>query len=206
VTIGRAALLAAIATIFEILEQTIDVAVPLRISTEFPLDSILLVLFGFFVPAFAWFAFFWTIYRERTGATAPLSSRTAAWIALALGVVLPLLYVRIPQVFHFISVTPYGEASLLLSFATQAVWVVFLSLYALNPDNPRIPKIAQGLAALTGLAFVNVIYRVAFYTHFETWWNYHWAQTFWQTVTIAIRIFASASQLLFAWVVWRKTK
>jgi hypothetical protein len=201
-TVGRAALLATITGTGVILRQTIDLA-PIRNSTNFPFDLILPALFGFYVPALAWLAFFWTMYRERTGATSSLSSPAAAWIALALGVVLPLLYVSIPQVFHFISVTPYGEVRLVLSFATAGVWIIFLCLYALHPNDRRIPKVAQGLALLTGLEFADVIYEIATRTHFETWWNYPWARTFWQIVTIAIRILASASRLLFVWTVWR---
>jgi hypothetical protein len=202
-TVGQAALLAAIATILEIVEQTIDAALPLRLNTEFPLDSILLLVFGFYVPLLAWLAFFGTIYRERTGRAGPFSSRAAAWIALALGIVLPLFYAEIPAELRMLYVTPLGEARRVLLWAAQSTWVVFLCVYALNPNDPRIPKIAQGLALVTGLEFMDVIYGVAFYTHFEIWWNYHWARTFWHAVTIAIRILASGSHLLFAWTVWR---
>jgi hypothetical protein len=201
-TIRRAALLAAIGAILVILEQAIDAGVPLSRSTAFPLDLILGLVFAAFIPGLAWLAFFGSIYRERAGFVTPLSSRTAAWIALALGVVLPLFYV-IPQALSYISVTRYGEARLLLSFTTQGAWMVFLSVYALYPDDRRIPKIAQGLALLAGLEFADVIYRIAFYTHFETWWNYHLGRTLWQIVTIAIRIFAAGSRLLFVWTVWR---
>jgi hypothetical protein len=204
-TIRRAALLAAVTTILTILRETIDVAWPLRNSTDFPLSPILLLVFSFYIPALAWMVFFTSLYRERSTLANPGSSRTAAWIALGLGVVLPLLYVTISGALRALSLTPLGQARQVLSWATQGTWAVFLTVYALNPDDPRIPKIAQGLVLLTGLEFADTVFRIVSRNPLELFWNDYPLRTLWTLAGLSIRIFTPASRVLVAWTFWRNT-
>src|SRR5690349_21674191 len=119
ITVGQAALLAAIALVVLTLFDLADNAVLLE-------DSPLLVVLGSSVPSLVWAGFFFSLYRSLAAV------RIAAWITLIGAVMLEsvVTYIRFQQIVSYW--TPFGSALSVYGWILRFGWAVFLIAFALS--------------------------------------------------------------------------
>lgn len=145
ITVGQAALLAAVALVvlalFDLADNTVLLA-----------QSPLLVVLGSTVPTLVWAGFFFRMYRNFS------SARIAAWLALIFALLLESLiaYLRFQEAVSYW--TPFGSALSLYGWLLRIGWAVFLIAFAIAPNRPHTGKVARALAIVSAPMALSVAY------------------------------------------------
>lgn len=190
ITVGQAALLAAIALTLLALFDLADNAVLLD-------DSPLLVVLGSSVPSLVWAGFFFSVYRSLSAA------RFAAWITLVCAVLLEsvVTYIRFQQVVSYW--TPFGSALSRYGWVLRLGWTIFLIAFAVAPTRSRTGRVALALAIISAPLALSAAYD---------FWNAGVgmllsgipSQSLWRVlITPGVRALYWMTQVLFLWIFWR---
>jgi len=187
-TIRQAALFAAIAMVLTSAFHLID---NFRIFDTW-------IWVGGAIPYLIWAGFFFAVYREQR-------VRTAAWITIVFAILLEtvIAYVLAQQSSAFW--TPFGSVITWSGWLHRIGWIVFLIALALAPDHRRTGTVALLLAIVSAPSMFNTAFGV-FNSCIEIFLGELPPQAIWRAlITPAIRTAYWSSQILFLWVVWRKS-
>ena len=190
ITMGQAALVAAIALVLLTLFDLADNAVLLD-------DSLLLVVLGSSMPSLVWAGFFFSVYRSL------FAARIAAWITLVGAVLLEsvVTYIRFQQAVSYW--TPFGSALSRYGWILRIGWAIFLIAFAAAPNRSRTGKIALALAIVSAPLALSTVYD---------FWNAGVglllsgipSQSLWRVlITPGVRALYWITQVLFLWIFWR---
>ena len=163
------------------------------------LDKTRLVWWGAVIPSVIWAFFFASVYRS------PALVKTAAWITVVFAVLLDGLvaYLRFQESVSYW--TPFGSAPSLSGWLFRLGWAVFLISFALAPDHARTGKVALLLAIISALPLWSAGFRF-FNSSIAFLLGDIPPQAIWRAlITPAIRAIYWSSQILFLWIVWRKS-
>ena len=188
ITIRQAALFAAIAMVLTGAFHLIDNAGVFETS----------IVLGGAIPYLVWAGFFFAIYREH-------GIRTAAWITIVFAIVLEtvIAYLLAQQSSAFW--TPYGSVITWSGWLHRIGWTIFLIALALVPNHRRTGTVALLLAVVSAPSLFNTAFGV-FNSGIEILLGELPRQAIWRAlITPAIRTVYWSSQVLFLWVVWRKS-
>jgi hypothetical protein len=194
ITIGQAALFAAIAMVLTSAFHLIDNAGVFETW----------ILLGGAIPSLVWAGFFFVVYREPVGLT-PVAARTAAWITIVFAILLEtaIAYVLAQQSAAFW--TPFGSVISLSGWLRRIGWTVFLIAFALVPDHRRTGTVALLLAIVSAPPLLSTAFDL-FNSGIGILFGDIPPQAFWRAlITPAIRTVYWSSQVLFLWTVWRNS-
>ena len=197
---ARAALIAAIAQTVLAVYYGIE---EIRFAT--PLYILLSIVLGSMVPSAVWAAFFFILYRQRSGlATTPISLRTAVWITLAFGIGFEVLFVLIRMEMSVIYWTPLGHARRLMGWALRFGWALLLPSLVLAPDRAWTRRIAGALLILSAPSTLTAMYDAVWNNPGELFRSDFPVRALWRVgIVPLIRIFYWISQMLFLWTIAR---
>jgi hypothetical protein len=188
ITVGQAALFAAIATLLLTAFTAAGSASAYDIG----------ILLSSLIPGLAWAGFFVAVYRER-----PVPIRVAALSAVVFGILFEsaLNYVLAERGTPLW--TPFGSVLNAPGWLWRLAWAVFLAMFALAPDDRRTRQLALVLAIVSAPSLMNAAFGV-FNSSIGFLVSDIPAQAFLRAwIAPAIRTFYWASQVLFLWTVWR---
>jgi len=188
ITIRQAALFASIAMVLTSAFHLIDNAGVFETA----------ILLGGAIPYLVWAGFFFAIYREQ-------SVRTAAWITIVFAILLEttIAYMLAQQSAAFW--TPFGSVIGWSGWLRRIGWTIFLIAFALVPDHRRTGTVALMLAIVSAPSLFNTAFGV-FNSCIGILLGELSPQAIWRAlITPAIRTVYWSSQVLFLWVVWRKS-
>jgi hypothetical protein len=188
ITIGQAALFAAIAMVLTSAFHLIDNAGVFETW----------IVLGGAIPYLIWAGFFFAVYREH-------GIRTAAWITIVFAILLEtvIAYVLAQQSAAFWS--PFGSVISLSGWLRRIGWTIFLIAFALAPDHRRTGTVALLLAIVSAPSMLSTAFDF-FNSCIGILFGDIPPQAFWRAlITPAIRTVYWSSQVLFLWVVWRNS-
>jgi hypothetical protein len=162
-----------------------------------------------------WPIFFFALYREHSGSHSRLSSRRAACL-LAVAISMNAIAAHIVSNFVYFSVVRF----IILELTPIAAWLVFLAAFALDPEKPRVGRIALVLAVIvvagglfgsrtTFLAALRLLapahdYKDALTGSYRLLWRYHPLSAAWQVgVGMGLPIAVWLSEVLFLLLFWK---
>lgn len=190
ITLAQAALFAALAIVLLTGFSAID---------NFTLIGNALFWLGSTIPSIFWAGFYFVVYR--TVYRSPSLAKAAAWIALAAVILEALItYIRFQQSVAYW--TPFGNAMSWSGWALRLGWAVFLTSFALAPENSRTRQLALALAIVLAPSTVSTAFGA-----FNSWIGLLVdgvpRQAVWRVlITPAIRTIFWLSQILFLWTAW----
>jgi hypothetical protein len=150
------------------------------------------------IPYLVWAGFYFGVYREQR-------VRTAVWITIVFAILLEtaIAYMLAQQSSAFW--TPFGSVITWSGWLRRIGWTIFLIALALIPDHRRTGTVALLLAIVSAPSLFNTAFGV-FNSCIEILLGELPPQAIWRAlITPAIRTVYWSSQILFLWVVWRKS-
>jgi len=190
ITLAQAALFAALAMALLIGFSVVDNAT---------LIGNPLLWLGSIIPSIGWAGFYFVVYRSVY--RSPSLAKAAAWITLAAVILEAVItYIRFQQSVAYW--TPFGSAMSWSGWAFRLGWMVFLTSFALSPDNARTRQLALALAIVLAPSTL-----CAAFAAFNSWTGLLVddvpRQAVWRVlITPAIRTIFWLSQILFLWTAW----